>query len=263
MPSGPYKDKEVVTNWQFRGTIISVLSCFFLVGLGSSSWSGKTVDHSLYGEVLKKYVKDGVVDYEGFRSEEEQLDQYLKTLDETNPDELPREEQLAFYINAYNAYTIKLILENYPLKSIKDIGGWFKSPWEIEFCEIGGKTLTLDEIEHEIIRPRFKDPRVHFAVNCASKSCPPLISEPYQGTILDHQLSANTRSFLNNPARNRLEGKTLYVSKIFKWFKEDFGGDVVGFFLKYAEEDLKDRLLAQKDQIEIEYLHYDWGLNGK
>jgi hypothetical protein len=240
-----------------------LIFCFLLFGLISPGLSAKTVDHSLYGELLGKYVKGGAVDYRGLKNEEGILDQYLDVLDQTNPDELPRNEQLALYINAYNAYTLKLVLENYPVDSIKDIGGWFKGPWKIRFCRIGGKTFTLDEIEHEIIRPRFKDPRVHFAVNCASKSCPPLISEPYQGSTLDQQLDANTRSFLNNPGKNRLEGNTLYVSKIFKWFGEDFGGDVVGFFLKYAEEDLKNRLLAKGDQIKIDYLTYDWGLNRK
>jgi len=248
---------------QRRTIKYGVLSCLFLLGFASMSWAGKTVDHSLYGELLGKYVKDGVVDYRGLKNEEGKLDQYLDLLDQTNPDELSRNEQLALYINAYNAYTLKLILKNYPVDSIKDIGGWFKGPWKISFCKIGGKTFTLDEIEHEIIRPRFKDPRVHFAVNCASNGCPPLISESYQGSILDQQLDASTRSFLNNPERNRLEGNTLYVSKIFKWFGKDFGGDVVGFFLKYAEGDLKNRLSAKRDQITIEYLHYDWGLNGK
>lgn len=248
---------------KYRRTEIAFVFCFFLVGLVTASWTGKTLEDGLYGELLEKYVKDGVVDYRGLKNEEGKLDQYLDLLDQANPDELPRNEQLALYINAYNAYTLKLILKNYPVDSIKDIGGWFKGPWKISFCKIGGKTSTLDEIEHEIIRPRFKDPRVHFAVNCASKSCPPLISEPYQGSILDQQLDANTRGFLNDPERNRLEGNTLYVSKIFKWFGEDFGGDVVGFFLKYAGGDLKNRLSAKRDQIKIEYLHYDWRLNGK
>ena len=237
--------------------------CFLLMALVTAGSSRDTVDHTLYGNLLEKYVKDGVVDYRGLKNEEGKLDQYLDLLDQTNPDALSRKEQLALYINAYNAYTLKLILENYPVASIKDIGGWLKGPWKILFCRIGGKTLTLDEIEHEIIRPRFKDPRVHFAVNCASKSCPPLISEPYQGSILDEQLDANTRGFLNNPDENRLEGDTLYVSKIFKWFREDFGGDVVGFFLEHARDEFKDRLSERRDQIKIRYLDYDWSLNGQ
>ena len=140
------------------------VSCFLLVGLVTVSWSGQTVDHGLYGELLEKYVKGGVVDYAAMKKEEGKLDEYLDLLDQTNPDGLPRNEQLALYINAYNAYTLKLILKNYPVDSIKDIGGWLKGPWKISFCKIGGKIFTLDELEHEIIRPRYKDPRVHFAV---------------------------------------------------------------------------------------------------
>jgi len=239
------------------------IGCFLLMALVTAGWSGDTVDHTLYGNLLQKYVKDGVVDYRGLKTEEGTLDQYLDLLDQTNPDALSRNEQLALYVNAYNAYTLKLILDNHPVASIKDIGGWLKGPWKIRFCRIGGKAFTLDEIEHEIIRPRFKDPRVHFAVNCASKSCPPLISEPYQGSTLDEQLDANTRDFLNDPEENRLEDDTLYVSKIFKWFREDFGGDVVGFFLEHARDEFKDRLSESRNQINIRYLDYDWHLNGQ
>jgi len=237
--------------------------CLAFVSIVAYAWSGNTADHSSYAELLNKYVADGEVDYRGLKGEEEQLDRYLQMLDRTNPEELPRDEQYAFYINAYNAYTIKLVLDNYRIDSIKDIGGLLKSPWKIRFCKIGGKTLTLDEIEHEILRPRFKDPRVHFAINCASKSCPPLISEPYMGRTLDQQLNRAVRSFLNDPSQNRLDGNTLHVSKIFKWFEDDFNADVVGFFLGFADEDLKSRLSAQQGQIEIEYLDYDWGLNGE
>jgi hypothetical protein len=257
------KDKEVVMKWQSSGMTLFFLTFLLVLASVSVSWSGEIVDHSLYGELLGKYVRGGVVDYQGFKNEEKRLDQYLRKLEGTNPDALPRKEQFALYINAYNAYTVKLILENYPVKSIKSTVTWPKSPWKKRFCRIGGKTLTLDQIEHDILRPRFKDPRVHFAINCAAKSCPPLISEPYQGNILDQQLDSSTRTFLNNPERNHLEGNILSVSKIFKWFKDDFQGDVVGFFLKYAREDLRSHLLAKKDQIKIEYLHYDWGLNGK
>jgi len=246
------------------GLTIAILGSFFLVCFVPFSLAGEIVDHSLYGELLKKYVKDSMVNYQGFKNEEQRLDEYLQILNKTNPEELPRKEQFAFYINAYNACTIKLILKHYPgVKSIKDIGSLWRSPWKIRFCKINGKTFTLDEIEHNILRLRFKDPRVHFAVNCASKDCPPLIAEPYQGTILDQQLDANTRAFLNNPRKNRLEGDTLYVSSIFKWFEDDFKADVVGFFLTYADEDLKKRLLVKREQIKIKHLDYDWSLNGE
>jgi hypothetical protein len=243
--------------------VVSFLGVFSLMVLVPGAWVEAAVDHSLYAELLAKYVKDGVVDYQGFKDEEHKLDQYLEILNTTNPEELSRNDQYALYINAYNAYTIKLILENYPVESIKDIGGWFGSPWKIEFCKICGEVYTLDDIEHNILRPTFKDPRVHFAVNCASKSCPPLISETYQGDILDQQLDENTIAFLNDPNNNYLEGNTLYVSRIFKWFGGDFNNDEISFFLKYAQGKLKEQLLARKDQINIEYLDYDWSLNGR
>jgi len=253
---------ENAMNRRDRGLKIATACLVLLLGVVFPARSAKSFDHGLYGLLLSKYVKGDVVDYRGLKDEEERLDRYLKMLDETNPDALARNEQFALYINAYNAYTLKLILENYPVDSIKDIGGWFSGPWKIRFCKIGGKRLTLDEIEHDILRPRFKDPRVHFGINCASKGCPPLIAEPYEGSTLDQQLDTSTRGFLNNPQRNRLERNTLYVSKIFKWFADDFKGDVVGFFLKHAEGDLKARLSRAKGNIRIEYIDYDWGLNG-
>jgi len=240
---------------------ISLIGCFLLLCTGTSR-SEPAVNHSLYGDLLAKHVKAGRVNYRTFKNEEKRLDKYLKLLDETDPDTLSRNEQFAFYINAYNACTIKLILQHYPgIQSIKDIGSWWSTPWKIKFCKIGGKTYSLDQIEHNILRPRFKDPRVHFAINCASKGCPTLISEPYQGSILDQQLDESTRAFINDPEKNRLEGNTLYVSKIFKWFKDDFDGDIAVFFSNYADKNLKNTLSDKKSQINIKYLNYDWSLN--
>ena len=222
-----------------------------------------TVDHRLYGALLKKYVHHGVVNYQGFKNEEKLLDHYLKVLENTETKILSRHEQFAFYINAYNAWTIKFILSGYPgITSIKDLGSIFRSPWKKKICRIDGTVITLDDIEHEILRPRFEDPRVHFAINCASKGCPPLISEPYNGSILDRQLDESTAAFLNNSERNRLDGNVLYVSKIFKWFPKDFRNDVVGFFMKYVTEDIRTRLEQTRGNIAIDYLDYDWSLNG-
>ncbi len=242
---------------------LAALSFFFTTGQVSTGWASFAVDNSAYAGLLKKYVKDGVVDYRGFKNEESKLDQYLKVLEKTDSSKLSRNEQFAFYINAYNAWTIKLILSGYPgVKSIKELGSIFKSPWKKELVRIDGDMVTLDHIEHGILRPKYKDPRVHFAINCASKGCPPLRSEPYRGDVLDQQLDEMTRAFINDPKRNRLEGKTLYVSRIFKWFKEDFGNDIVGFFLEYAQGDLKKELDSRQEEIEVEYLSYDWSLNG-
>jgi len=221
------------------------------------------VDNTVYAELLKKYVQDGKVDYAGFKVEEPKLDQYLKILENVDPEKLSPKEQFAFYVNAYNAWTIKLILSGYPgVTSIKDLGTLIESPWKKKIVRINGEIMSLDYVEHEILRPRYKDPRVHFAINCAAKSCPPLRPEPYSGNILDRQLDDSTRSFVNDPKSYRLEGNNLYVSRIFKWFSEDFNEDIFGFFLKYTSGNLKKELEAKSNRIKVKYLPYDWSLNG-
>ena len=221
------------------------------------------VDSRLYAELLKKYVRAGKVDYAGFKKEEANLDRYLKILENVDPARLSRNEQFAFYANAYNAWTIKLILSGYPdVASIKDLGSLLKSPWKKKIVRITGEVISLDHVEHEILRPRYKDPRVHFAINCAAKSCPPLRQEPFSGAILDQQLDDSTRSFINDPKSYRLEDNELYVSRIFKWFSEDFNDDAYGFFLKYATGDLAKELEAKSGRIVVKYLQYDWSLNG-
>jgi hypothetical protein len=232
-------------------------------GLQSFASTEPVVDNSLYGELLKKYVSDGKVNYAGFKTEEAKLDRYLKILEAVDPERLLRDEQFAFYANAYNAWTIKLILSGYPdVTSIKDLGSLIKSPWKKKIVRIDGEVISLDHVEHEILRPRYKDPRVHFAINCAAKSCPPLRPEPFSGDILDRQLEDSTRSFINDPKSYRLEDNELYVSRIFKWFSEDFNDDVYGYFLMYATGDLKKELEAKSDLIRVKYLEYDWLLNG-
>jgi hypothetical protein len=221
------------------------------------------VDHGIYAELLSKYVKKGVVNYQGFKSEEARLDQYLKILEKVNSAKLSRKEQFAFYANAYNAWTIKLILSGYPgVQSIKDLGSFLQSPWKKKIARLDGDIVTLDHIEHDILRPRFKDPRVHFAINCAAFSCPPLNSEPYWGSRLDRQLNESTRGFINDPKQNYIEGTTLYVSKIFKWFRSDFDDEIIGFFIKYATGDFKKELENMENVLKVKYLHYDWSLNG-
>ena len=246
-------------------TIIFLFFIFFgPMGFISNSRSDTVVDHGIYANLLKKYVHQGNVDYRGFKMEESKLDQYLKVLENVDSKSLSRNEQFAFYINAYNAWTIKLILSGYPeIKSIKELGNIFKTPWKKKICRIDGDVITLDYIEHHILRPRFKDPRVHFAIVCAALSCPPLWSQPFLGSTLDRQLDDATRAFINNPKRNYLDGGTLYVSRIFKWFEKDFNEDIIGFFLKYADDNLKNELAVKKNTVKISYLHYDWSLNGK
>ena len=224
--------------------------------------AAEVVDHGKYARLLSRHVHAGKVDYQGFKKDEAMLNQYLDELDQVNPDALDRTEAMAFYINLYNAWTIKLILSKFPdLKSIKDLGGIFQSPWKKKIVRLNGQKVSLDHIEQDILRPRYKDPRVHFAVNCASKSCPPLISEPYEGQKLDDQLNKATEYFINDPTSNYLKGDTLYVSRIFKWYVEDFQVGIIGFFRKFARGDLLKKLQQTSEKFKIDYLDYDWTLN--
>ncbi len=249
------------------GILLTLLVSVYMVAVTAGpqvmAAAEPVVDNSIYALLLKKYVNAGKVDYAGFKSEEAKLDQYLKILENVDPEVLSRNEKFAFYANVYNAWTIKLILSGYPgISSIKDLGNLLRSPWKKKIVRIAGEVISLDHVEHEILRPRFKDPRVHFAINCAAKSCPPLRPEPFSGAILDEQLNDSTRSFINDPNSYRLENNELYVSRIFKWFAEDFEDDALGFFLEYATGDLLEKLKAKADRITVKYLPYDWSLNG-
>jgi hypothetical protein len=244
--------------------ILTLLVTVALVDTAFAASIDSSVSHRLFSELLHKYVANGNVNYAGFKSEEAKLDQYLDLLQNVDPNALSRNEQFAFYANVYNAWTIKLILTKYPgIDSIKELGIFNSGPWKKQVVRLKGQTVSLDHIEHDILRPRFKDPRVHFAINCAAKSCPPLRSEPFLAEKLDQQLDDATRSFINNPASYRLEGRNLHVSRIFKWFSEDFNDDPLGFFLKYANPELKRKLENNLVKINIEYLAYDWSLNGE
>jgi hypothetical protein len=244
------------------GRRIRVVLVLGWVLAAASGARAEAVDYGTYAELLKAHVRDGVVDYAGFKADEARLDDYLARNGRVNPESLSREDRFAYYINAYNAWTIKLILTGYPgVKSIKDLGGLLQSPWKKPFVKIDGRTLTLDEIEHSILRPQFKDARVHFAIVCASKGCPPLMAQPYRGAVLDEQLNRVTTAFLNRPGNYRLEGDRFEVSSIFKWFGEDFG-NLFDFYIRYAQGELKQALQSGRDRIRIGYLDYDWSLNG-
>ncbi len=244
------------------GALLTITIVVGAAEVAATAKAGTGVDHSLFGELLQKYVKNGNVNYAGFQSEESQLDRYLDVLESVDINMLSRDDQFAFYANAYNAWTIKLILGKYPkITSIKSLGVFNTGPWKKKVVRLKDETVSLDHVEHDILRPRFKDPRVHFAINCAAKSCPPLRSEAYRGEILNQQLDNSTRSFINDPNSYRLEGNNLYVSRIFKWFSEDFSDGALAFFQKYAEGKLKEKL-DKSGKITVKYLKYDWSLNG-
>lgn len=179
-------------------------------------------------------------------------------------DSWSEKDRLAFLINAYNVFTVKLIVDNYPVKSIKELGSFLKSPWKKKFFKLFGEEETLDGVEHERIRKDFKEPRIHFAVVCASKGCPALKGEAYVGSRLNEQLEESLRNFLKDETRNRWDEKnnTLYISKIFKWYGDDFknaSGSVQAFLApRMAGSEPQQKLL---NQAKTEFLEYDWGLN--
>ena len=252
-------------NRKFSSYLLILL--LLLAGGSTFSAAGETEINQHYRGLLQAHVADGMVDYHGFKEDEKLLDQYLDTLNLTNPETLSEDQKLAFYINAYNAYTIKLILDNFdekkPPSSIKKIGSLFTSPWKISFAKVAGNVYSLDNIEHDIIRKDWNEPRIHFAVNCASRSCPPLISEPYRGASIDAQLETSTRAFLADKTMNYLDGKTLYISSIFKWYAGDFKDDPSQFILDHTEGEMHERIAQLGKNVKIKYLDYDWSLNGK
>lgn len=218
--------------------------------------SGK-VDHSLFDALLKTYVTpEGTVDYSGFKKAVQQLDAYLLRLKQHPPEkDWTDDEKKAFYINAYNAYTIKLVLLNYPVKSPKDIVFSGKTIWHFATVYIGVEVYTLQQLEDDLLR-KMNDPRIHFAINCGAVSCPKLLNEAYVPERLEQQLTAAARRFVRSEY-NELSAKKLRLSKIFEWYAADFQhGDhtVVSFLNQYAER------VIDADAL-ITYLPYNWSLN--
>ena len=218
--------------------------------------------HSLYGTVLSEYVKDGSVNYAAIKSNPDKLKNYLNQTSAITKEEFntwSQKQQLAFLINVYNAETLDLIQENYPVSSIKDIAKDSDGPWEQPIAELFGEKLTLNYIEHGIIRKNYPEPRIHFALVCAAKGCPVLINKPYLGKALDSQLEAQTRAFLSDTQKNSIDTdtKTLRLSSLFDWFSEDFvkeSGSVTDFVNPYMGGQ------AAPD-FNIVYTDYDWTLN--
>ncbi|MCB0489724.1 MAG: DUF547 domain-containing protein [Cyclobacteriaceae bacterium] len=222
---------------------------------------GQVPDHKVFSELLEKYVSgDGEVSYTGFIHDIELFQSYLNSLSQNPPTAAWTDNQRkAFWINAYNAFTIKLIADNYPVKSIKDLGGWIykvNTAWDIRFVKIGKETLDLNNIEHEKLRREFDDPRIHFAIVCASKSCPKLLNEAYVAEKLDEQLDQAGRSFLGDPSRNKISKDKVELSSIFKWYKGDFTkkSSLIEFVNQYTQQKINR-------DANISYLDYDWSLN--
>lgn len=222
--------------------------------------------HAAFSAILEKHIKDERVDYAGLKANPAPLKIYLDTLaavPESAFRKWDQNQQMAYLINLYNAATLKLVADHYPLKSIKEIGGE-KGPWKQEIVRLFGKLQTLDHIEHELLRPKYQDPRVHFGVNCASIGCPALRAEAFQAAKLDAQLDEQGRNFIRDGSKNRLDAKNkiLYLSNIFDWFKDDFtkkSGTLEKFIAKYASE--ADRKVIEQGGLTIQNTNYDWNLN--
>jgi uncharacterized protein DUF547 len=236
--------------------------------------SMQPVDHGTWDRLLKTYVKpsaDGLnrVDYRALKETGRQaLKAYIGTLEEIDPRRLDRADQFAVLANLYNAKTLEIVADRYPVGSIKDISlggsglGWLTpGPWKAKVTKIGGVALSLDDIEHGILRPIFKDPRVHYALNCASIGCPNLSSDAFVGVHLDAQLEAAARAYVNSDRGVKVQGKGAIVSSIYVWYKGDFGADdraVLDHLRRYAAPALA-RQLEQVSSIQDHT--YDWALN--
>ena len=229
--------------------------------------------HLMWSQVLQKVVKKSgntsTVNYKEIKSDPSQLNAYLKTLESVSEEKFSRfsnDEKLAFLINAYNAFTLKLIVDHYPVKSIKDTGSLFASPWKRKFFHLFGEERHLDNVEHDMIRKWFNEPRIHFAVNCASIGCPALRNEAFTASQLDKQLEEASVDFLSDKTRNRFnpDTKKLELSSIFKWYGSDFPkkfGSLETFLAPRITSNPEHQKIIREKKADLSYLDYDWSLN--
>ncbi len=246
--------------------LLPIISTIAIIALSCGSTAQvsdtKPMTHEAWDKLVSKHVTEsGVVNYKGIIQDSVQFNDYLQQLSSHHPNEAnwTRDERLAYWINAYNAFTVKLILDHYPVKSIKDIKKGIplvNSVWDIQFIEIGGKTYDLNNIEHGILRKEFYEPLIHFAINCASVSCPRLRNEAFNADNIDSQLQSQAMSFLSDPVKNQITADHIRVSKLFFWFKGDFtnNGSLIDFLNEHGP-------LRIDQDAQIDYLTYDWNLN--
>ena len=229
-----------------KAVLLCVFFSLILQGQGET-------EHTLWTQILQSHVTDkGEVNYKALQQHPEELEQYLNNLKENQPqDSWSENRQKAYWINVYNAYTIQLILNNYPVKSIKDI----KNPWDKNFIPYEGSKIALNTVEHKILR-KMNDPRIHFAIVCASESCPKLKNLAFEEATLDSQLDLATQEFLNDTSKNLISKNSLLLSKIFKWFRKDFevNGSLIDFIDKYSKKDIDPKA-------KVKFKDYNWDLN--
>lgn len=229
-------------------------------------------DHQLFTDILQNYVVNGLVDYKNLKNDN-RLDKYLSTLTNTDPDKLNGDEKLAFWINAYNAFTLQIVTANYPIESITDLNTGGKiiayllgdTVWDKEFITINNKKYSLNDIEHKILR-KMNEPRIHFAIVCASISCPELLNEAFESKTLEKQLELQTINFINDDSRNDfdLKKRQANISEIFNWFDDDFGDsdeNVLMFISKYVPENTSLDIKSNVTEWNTSYNDYNWNLN--
>ncbi len=223
------------------------------IGAISTNTNSEAINHDAWDVLVKKHVSaKGNVSYKGFQKDASALEKYLDQLSKNAPSsKWSKNETLAYWINAYNAYTVKLILDNYPTSSIKNIS----SPWDKKFIVIEGKKYSLGNIEHDILR-KMNEPRIHFAINCASYSCPNLLNAAYEASTIDAQLTTAAKSFLADDSKNSITASKVTISMIFKWFSGDFKteGSLIAFLNKYSTTTINANA-------KVKYKSYNWTLN--
>lgn len=243
----------------FNFPLLLVLSVFgfsaYLLPANNSVDNAASINHDLWTSILQAHVSSvGVVDYQGIKNDN-RFKNYLKQLSSAKPinSNWSNNEKKAFWINAYNAFTIELIIKNWPVKSIKDIN----KPWDEKFITINNVNYSLNHIEHQILR-KMGDPRIHFGIVCASYSCPILLNEAYEAKTLDGQLKAQAIAFVNDSKRNVIKTNEVQISKLFSWFKSDFtvSGSLINFLNQYSKVKINENA-------KISYLEYNWSLNNK
>lgn len=222
--------------------------------------AGGGFDHRPLDRVLKQHVSGGRVDYAAIKRRElSRLDAYLQAVGGADASKLARSEQLAFFLNAYNALVLRAVAAAWPVESVMKVPGFFKRVQH----RVAGRRLTLDQLENAIIRPRFGDPRIHFGLVCAARGCPPLPSRAFEGETVDRDLEQLTKRFLNSPRGVRIVGGEVRVSRLFEWFAGDFkkkSGSPAAFIARYRPADAR---LLTRPGLALRYLEYDWAVNGK
>ncbi len=219
----------------------------------------RPITHESWDSLLRAHVNDdGWVDYQGFIADSLRFNNYLELLSRHHPNNRhwSRAEQMAYWINVYNAFTVKLIVDYYPTNSIKDIKSgipFINTVWDIKFIKIEGATYDLNNIEHGILRPRYKDPRIHMVVNCASVSCPKLYNRAFTADKLEAQLDQAAHDFLTDTNRNIITSESAQLSKIFQWYSMDFKS-LPDFINQHSPVKINKNT-------KITYLEYDWNLN--